>query len=106
MEDRKQILGTLMEQIVIEHRDRERIRGRIVWANDGMATPLDVRLHDYAHRLIRELHAQGVDPEGIVKRLKYEQILTRRSNRWTRQAVVTSLWRSRKERGPDSSGAK
>ena len=95
--DKKELFRTLMKHVVVEDQDRERIRAHIVWADDGVQTPLDVRLNGYANRLIQELHAQGVDPTDIAKRLNDEDVLTLRSNRWTRQAVLMVLWRLRKQ---------
>ena len=102
---RKEIIRTLIKHVIIDHQDKERIRARILWADDETEAPLDVRLSAHAYRLIQELHAQGVDPGEIAKRLNDMQIYTLRFNPWTRNAVVTVLWRWRKRGGPDSEKA-
>ncbi len=98
--DRKEILRTLIRHVIIDEEDKERIRVRIVWADDESETPLEIFLTAHAHRLIGELHAQGVDPSEIAKHLNDLQIFTLKFNRWTRNAVVTVLWRWRKRGRP------
>ncbi len=43
--DRKEILRTLIKYVIVDEYDKERICARILWADDGTETPIDVRLN-------------------------------------------------------------
>lgn len=85
--DRKQLISTVVEAVIVEKRTKERILARIVWANGDPDTRLDIKQSPYAHRRIGALHRRGKDVAAIVAALNEEGLFTRQGNPWTADSV-------------------
>jgi len=85
--DRKEIVRTLIERVLVMGRTPETISAVISWADGSEATPVAAHLHRFAHRLIRELADQGLSNVEIAKRLNEMGHTTSRGKPWTRETV-------------------
>jgi hypothetical protein len=85
--DRKEILRTLVERVVVTNRTPETVSMLVYWADESEPTPVEARLARYAHRLIFELAAQGLKNVEIAKRLNENGLTTSRGKPWTRETV-------------------
>jgi DNA invertase Pin-like site-specific DNA recombinase len=93
--DRKEILRTMVESVVVEGRTDEVVKARIVWKDGSADTTIEIYLSKHAHRLMREYHATGLTPEEIVRRLNDAGILTKYGTRWCKANVGRAIDRQK-----------
>ena len=86
--DRKQLLRTFVDKVLVEARTREFIRARVVWADGTPDEEIEVKLPGYAHRLIVAWAAEGAAPASIAQRLNAEGLVTKTGRPWSRKAVA------------------
>jgi len=58
--DRKQLIRTVVQAVIVEKRTREMIRARIVWVDGEADTVVEIKLAPYAHRIMAQLDARGL----------------------------------------------
>jgi DNA invertase Pin-like site-specific DNA recombinase len=97
--DRKEIVRTLLTDVIIEERTKEYLVGRIRWADGRPDTQITVRLGPWAHRRIAELAAEQLSPRLIAARLNDEGLRTLRGREWTRPTVEAALRSLRRRLG-------
>jgi hypothetical protein len=93
--DRKEILQTIVESVVVEGRTDGMVKARIVWKDGSEDTPLEVYLSKRAHHLMREYDATGLTPEEIARRLNEAGILTKYGTRWCKENVRRAVDRQK-----------
>jgi hypothetical protein len=86
--DRKQLLRTFIDKVLVQKRTREFIRARIVWADGTPDEEIEVKLPGYAHRLIVAWDAEGDTPVRIAQRLNAQGLVTKTGRPWSRKAVA------------------
>jgi DNA invertase Pin-like site-specific DNA recombinase len=91
--DRKQIARLLIDKVVLEHRDPQRVRLRIEWADGGPPTEIGFTLLGYTNALITQMHADGLGTQQIADRLNELGITTRGGRTWQRTVVAQKLRR-------------
>jgi DNA invertase Pin-like site-specific DNA recombinase len=102
--DRKELVRVMIDRVIVELRTRERVVLRIVW-NDGAAdTVREVLLFPYAHRMIQELSAQGVEPADIATELNAKGVVTKYQTPWTAQNVRRQRDRAHRIGGAEQQG--
>ena len=102
--DRKELVRTLVQRVVIVERTPEHVVATIHW-NDGVeATVLRVFWDAYAHRRIAELAAAGASIREMCMSLEQERLVTRSGNLWTANAVHMILRRKRIAYRPSAKG--
>ena len=91
--DRKQLLRIVIDAIVIESVERERIKLLICWADGSPGGLLEIFRPPHFHRLMWEQHKAGIQVDEIVKRLLARGVLIRslRSHRVRRSLVRVSV---------------
>jgi hypothetical protein len=89
-QDRKQIARLLIDRIVLQHRDKERVVLNIEWA-DGGATQAIITKPGYTNRIVMELRADGLDTQAIAEQLNERGITTLTGRRWTRYVVAKKI---------------
>jgi DNA invertase Pin-like site-specific DNA recombinase len=92
-QDRKQIARLLIDKVVLEQRDHERVRLRIEWADGGPATSIGFTLPGYTKALITEMQSDGLSAQQIADRLNELGIRTRDGNAWQRGVVAQKFRR-------------
>jgi len=98
--DRKDILRILIKTVFVLDRDLERIRARIVWADDEPDTEIDAVLNLHGHRIARQLLDEGVSWQGVADRLNEMGIPTMQGRAWTAKTVFQIAYRRRKGSAP------
>lgn len=88
IEDRKELLRTMIEEVVVEERSREVIRLRVIWTDLSSDTPIEARLSRHAYPLIRRWSADGVRAREIAERLNQQGLRTGRARPWSSKAVA------------------
>jgi hypothetical protein len=101
--DRKEILRTMVERVVVTGRTPETISAVIRWADGSEPTTVEARLARFAHRVIRELGEQGLSNVEIAKRLNEMGLTTSRGKAWTRVTVWVVRFRNGRSRGSGGS---
>jgi DNA invertase Pin-like site-specific DNA recombinase len=92
-QDRKQIARLLIDTVVLEQRDHERVRLRIEWADGGPATSIGFTLPGYTKALITQMQSDGLGAQQIADRLNELGIHTQDGNTWRRGVVAQKLRR-------------
>jgi hypothetical protein len=95
--DRKEIIRTVIESVIIENRTREEIRARIVWVDGQPDTIVGVKLSPYAHRVINEMAQKGTASAEIARHLNAEGMLTLQRRPWSRETVTAWIGRFKKK---------
>jgi hypothetical protein len=85
--DRKELARVMIDRAIVELRTRERVVLRIVWNDRAADTVREVLLFPYAHRMIQELSAQGVEPADIAAQLNAKGVVTKYQTPWTARNV-------------------
>jgi hypothetical protein len=85
--DRKEVLRTVVQKVVVTARTEETISLLVHWADGSEPTPVAAHLYRFAHRLIRELGAQGYGNPEIARRMNEMGFVTSRGKPWTRETV-------------------
>ena len=91
--DRKEIVRTIISDVVLEERTPEEFKVRVRWADGAPDEQLSVKRNAYAYRIIDELAAQGLDAEAIAERLNDMGLRTLKDNAWTKTSIVMAHWR-------------
>lgn len=87
---RKQIARLLIDRVVLEHRDAERVQLRIEWA-DGGATQVGYTTPSYTNTLIAEMVVGGLNHTQIADRLNEHGITTLTRRPWTGAMVAKKI---------------
>jgi DNA invertase Pin-like site-specific DNA recombinase len=93
--DRKELVRIMVDQVVLEERTPERVRFRIIWQDGWPDSVREVLLFPYAHRVIKEMIAEGGTSDAIAARLNREGVLTKYQTAWTPKTVTRQLARDR-----------
>ncbi len=93
--DRKEILRTLIAQVIVEDRTLEKVCLRIVWADGAPDTPVEAMLNRHAHGVILKLASEGLGAAEISTRVNEMCIPTSKSRAWTKHTVAQFLRRHR-----------
>lgn len=88
--DRKEIFRIMVDRVIVTGATREAVHAEIRWNDGAEPTRIEVRLAGYAHRVIQELHEQGLGTKDIVRRLSESNILTSRGKAWN----ATTVWQA------------
>ena len=91
--DRKEIVRTVVQRVSIVERTPECVVATVNWNDGADGTVLRILWDAHAHRRIAELAAAGASLKEICIRLGEEQLITRRGNPWTPNAVSMVLRR-------------
>jgi len=89
--DRKQLIRMLVEKIVIDTVEPERIGLSILWADGRPRKQLELLRSPYFHRLIWEWHLEDVCPQVMVERLEGMGARTQQANAWSVDTVKRTL---------------
>ena len=93
--DRKELVRIMVARVGVETRTRERVRLRVVWNDGAPDTVREVVLYPYAHRMVEEWSAQGVEPVEIASRLNAMGVVTKYQTPWTERNVTRQIARTR-----------
>ena len=85
----------MVDRVVVETRTRERVCLRVVWNDGAPDTAREVVLYPYAHRMVEEWSAQGVEPVEIASRLNAMGVVTKYQTPWTERNVTRQIARTR-----------
>src|SRR5262249_4517750 len=88
---RKQLLRLLIESVVIEMADAERIKLRIEWPDGTNATPIEILRSPYFHRIIWDLHQSKQTVDQIVAALAEIGARTQQGRSWSRETVQRTI---------------
>ncbi len=88
--DRKDLLGTLISEIIVRASTKETIDLEIGWIG-GMRQPLRVLRPRDVHALIKDAFQAGKQPTTIARELREAGFMTAKGHPMTRLAVYTSL---------------
>lgn len=88
---RKQLIGLLVKEVVVESRSREEIRGRIEWKDGSADSFIEIKLSPYAHKRIAALADQGLEASAIATELNKEGLRTTQNNPWNTDSVRQAL---------------
>lgn len=88
--DRKEICRIMVDRVIVTGASHEAVHAEIRWSDGSDPTQIEVRLAGYAHRVIRELHEQGLGTKAIVHRLGELNIPTSRGKVWN----ATTVWQA------------
>jgi hypothetical protein len=100
--DRKEILRTLVERVVVTGRTPETISALVYWADGSEPTEVEAHLARYAHRFIFQFADDGLSNVEIAKRMNEIGLKTLRGKPWSRETV----WVVRFANGPRSASRK
>ena len=89
--DRKQLIRMLVEKIVIDTVEPERIGLSILCADGRPRKQLELLRSPYFHRLIWEWHLEDVCPRVMVERLEGMGARTQQANAWSVDTVKRTL---------------
>jgi len=89
--DKKQLLRTVISEVVVEVCDAEQIAGRIVWADGAADSEFDILKPRGCHRIMLRLHEEGVGVEAIVRQLNQTGALTQQGRPWSVATVQRTL---------------
>ena len=92
IQDKKQILRILLDRVVIDTVDAERVTFRLIWADGRPDTALEALRTPYFHRIIWEDFQANKSVEAIVERLAALGARTLQGNPWCRATVLRTLW--------------
>lgn len=95
--DRKQLIRILVDRVVIETIESERIVLRIAWADGVEPTPLEILRSAYYRRLLWEWHLAGGSPAEAVARLATMGARTQQGRPFSIETVRTTLAYRRKQ---------
>jgi hypothetical protein len=90
-QDRKQLIRILVQRVVIESVEPERITLSVEWADGRPATRLEVFRTPYYHRRIWEWHLERISLEQIVERLGAMGARTHQERAWSLATVQKTL---------------
>ncbi len=96
--DRKEILRTMVERVIVTGRTPEVIFAVIRWADGSEPTEVEARLAKHAHRLIRELAEQGFANADIARRMNEAGTTTNRDRPWTTETVWVARFKNQGRR--------
>jgi hypothetical protein len=99
--DRKLLVRTLVESVIIEDFNRVRVRARIVWVDGEPDTVVESPVGDVGRRTIWELACSGVDPAQIVEVLEEKGIRTTKGRPWLTAGVLRVIREVRKAQRQD-----
>jgi hypothetical protein len=88
---RKQLLRLLIEWVVIEMADAERIKLRIEWLDGAPATPIEIFRSPYFHRIIWDLHQSKQTVDQIVIALAEIGARTQQGRPWSKETVQRTI---------------
>lgn len=92
-QDRKQLARLVIDRVVVEYRDAERVRLRVEWADGGPAAPITFTLPEHVNVLIEEMRAAGLVAQQIADQLNELGIPTQSGNRWQHAVVAKKIGR-------------
>lgn len=88
--DRKELIRMLVDRVLVE-RSLERVRVRIIWADGGAESSLEIKLTPVAQRRMLELDDAGVPHDAIAAQLNREGYRTRRDSPFSANTVSANL---------------
>jgi hypothetical protein len=91
-QDRKQLVRILVDRVVIENVEQERVALSVEWADGRPRTRLEILRAPYYHRLMWEWHLEGLAPEVMVERLGAMEARTQQERAWSMETVKRTLW--------------
>jgi hypothetical protein len=89
--DRKQLIRTVVQTVIVEKRRREMIRARIVWVDSEADTVVEIKLAPYAHRMMAQLDARGLTSAAIARELNALSLVTTQGNLWSEPTVSQAV---------------
>ncbi len=89
--DRKEIIRSMVERVVVSAKTTETISARITWADGSEVTAIEVPLMRYAHRWIAEMAGEGLANAEIAERLNNLGLKTSRGKSWS----TATVWQAR-----------
>ena len=87
MIERKQLIRTMIEAVVVEERTTEHFIVRLVWADPAPDTVIEVKRFAYYRRLIVEGVDEGLTLQQIATRLNDMSLRTRLGRQWSRDTL-------------------
>ena len=89
--DRKQLVRLLVQRVVIDKVEPERVELHVVWTDGRSDTPMELLRSPYFHRLMWEWHLAGMQPDAIVNRLEAMEGRTQQGRRWSLDTVRRTI---------------
>ena len=89
--DRKLFLHTLIERVLVDLNDRERLMIRIVWKDGSPEMTIEILKPRYYHLRIWELHQQQIEADEIARRLNEGGGRTQQYNPWSKVTVQNAV---------------
>ncbi len=93
IQDRQQLVRIVVDRVVIDTVDHERVCFHIVWADGRPVTPLEILRPPYFHRVIWEGHAADKSIEEIVRELDLLGARTQQGRPWGKETVQRTTMR-------------
>ncbi len=94
VQDRKQLLRLMIDEIVLEWRDRAHARLRITWKDgESQTIEIDTTLREHMKRLMVEMNASGMSYDEIAAAMNKLDFRTHRHNRWNPIFIAQKLRR-------------
>lgn len=85
--DRKEILRSLVERVLVTAKTAETISATITWTDGSEPTAIEVPLMRFAHRRIAEMVEEGLGNAEIARRLNELGLETSRGKPWSTRTV-------------------
>jgi len=89
--DKKELIRTLVEAVVIETLTRETVRGHVVWQDGGPDTAFELPRRDSVRKQILQLAAEGLRPREIAVRLNDLGVRNLQGHPWSAEAVARRI---------------
>jgi hypothetical protein len=87
-EERKVMIRMLISAVIIDSFSREIALARIVWSDGEPDTTVEVKLPCYAHRVARQLQAEGLTHQEVADRMNDMGLLTEKGRPWSVSSVA------------------
>jgi hypothetical protein len=85
--ERKQLIRTMIEAVVVEERTEEHITARVVWVDGAPDTVIEIKRVAYSRRLIMQWASEGLARSEIAARLRHLGLRTLQGREWSRETV-------------------
>jgi DNA invertase Pin-like site-specific DNA recombinase len=108
LQDRKQVLRTVIDAVLIEAIEPERIRAHVRWRDSTTGTRLELRRPEYFHARIMSLYRERMHASEIARALNAEGARTRLGTSWdagtVRRIIAHRRHRGSRSHGPGDAG--